>query len=218
MFLKDFTHPHNLHQADAIHHPDSEGRELIKFMESAPLQKLGSISQIHSITSYQSIITESKKTWISLPDSVNGTLIYFLLVENNGRSLSLWEFFQGLIYIGFPVFFTFYLQALLLFTLWSFIPSFSDDDNLCATNCFVQQAVISIFLIFLIPSGISIIRETLCIMFSDRVAFPNEDDEDKVVVYRLVNPEVKKVLTYCLIVVPETIILISLFYVGTGFM
>ena len=185
--------------------------------ESAPLQKISALSQVHSVVSFEAIKAESRKCWLNLPDSVNGTLIYFLLVENNTRVFSLWEFVQCLIYVGFPVFFTFYLQGLLLYTLWLNVPPYTEAATLCPTSVFVQQAVISIFIVFLVPSVVSIIRESLCILRSDRVAFVQEEDSEKMVLYKLVNTDLKRALTFAVVVVPETTILLSLFYVGSGF-
>lgn len=217
MFSPQYTGRHNYHEADRTIHPDYEGQGVAKG-ESAPLKSHGLLSQIHSRSSFEAIKIESKKSWITLPASVNGTLIYFLVVENNTRTFSLWEFFQCLVYVGFPVYFTFYLQALLLWTLWVNVPSFSTDENICGTSPFVQHAVIGIFLIFLIPSGLSITRESLCVLKCDRVAFEQEDDCEKIVIYKLVNSDMKKLLTFCLIIIPESLILLSLFYVGSGFM
>lgn len=138
-------------------------------------------------------------------------------MENNTRAFALWEFIQCLGYVGFPVYFTFYLQSLLLWTLWSNVPSFVTDENICNTSGFVQHAVISIFFIFLIPSVLSITRESLCILRCDRVAFRNESDNEKMVLYRMVNSEFKRILSYVLVVIPEICILITLCYVGSGF-
>lgn len=212
--FKDFA---AYHEPDKPIVSDVEGNEMLKMSESAPLQKISALSQVHSVVSYEAIKSESKKCWLNLPDSVNGTLIYFLLVENNTRIFSLWEFVQCLIYVGFPVFFTFYLQGLLLYTLWLNVPPYSEADTLCPTSVFVQQAVISIFIIFLVPSITSILRESLCIMRSDRVAFQQEEDSEKMVLYKLVNTDLKRALTFAVVVLPETLILLTLFYVGSGF-
>jgi hypothetical protein len=212
--FKEFS---TYHEPDKAIIPDTEGSEMLKMSESAPLQKISALSQVHSVVSYEAIKSESKKCWLNLPDSVNGTLIYFLLVENNTRVFSAWEFIQCLIYVGFPVFFTFYLQGLLLYFLWLNVPPYQESDTLCPTSTYVQQAVISIFIIFLIPSVVSILRESLCILRSDRVAFEQEEDSEKMVLYKLVNTDLKRALTFAVVVIPETIILLTLFYVGSGF-
>jgi hypothetical protein len=182
------------------------------------LSQQNELTVVHSNRSFEFLKQETKKSWITLPSSVNGTLIYFLLVENNREEFVLWDFIQCLLFVGFPVFFTFYLQALLLFAIWLNVPSFSTDDNICGTNAMVQWAVVGIFMIFLIPSVKSIVKETLCILRTGRIAFQREEDADQTVVCKLVNSEAKKSLTFFLIVAPEFTILFFLWYVGSGFM
>ena len=149
-------------------------------------QKINENSSFNVQESYREVLhvkqldkkkQEKKKHWASLPDSVNGTLIYFLMVENNHKEFSAFQFVQSLFYVGFPVYFTFYLQALLLYTLWINVPSFSVDENICGTSPYVQHAVIGIFIIFLIPSVKSIITESNVILRCDEVAFDHEEED-----------------------------------------
>ena len=158
----------------------------------------------------------TKLEWIELPESVNGTLIYYLMVELNHPEFSVDEFFAGLFYVGFPVYFTFYLQGLLLYSLWLNIPDFATDGNICATGALVQHAVLGVFMIFLLPSVSAIIVESCVLLKSDEVAFDYTDPE-KICVYHLVNSWLKKLLGFSLIVLPEAIILSCLLYVGCGF-
>jgi hypothetical protein len=41
------------------------------------------LSQVHTSSSYSDYIDNCGSIWRNLPDSVNGTLIYFLMVFNN---------------------------------------------------------------------------------------------------------------------------------------
>ena len=50
-------------------------------------------------------------------------------------------------------------------------------------------------------------------MRSDRVAFQQEEDSEKMVLYKLVNTDLKRALTFAVVVIPETCILLTLFYV-----
>lgn len=175
------------------------------------------LSQIHDKNSFEEMRVEGKKSWINLPSSVNGTLIYFLLVENNSWAFETWPYITSLFFVGTPVFVTFYLQFLLLITIWASVPNYDEDENICKTSSWVQWAVMGNFMIILTPSLVSILNETLCILRSDRVAFQSEDDIDNMVLYTLKNDGFKKYLTFFLIVVPETIILIMLLYIGSGF-
>ena len=179
-----------------------------------------SLKQVHHIKQIEKLKndddTKVDYKWITLPQSVNGTLIYFLIVENNGPIFKPLQFLEGLFYVGFPVYFTFYTQALLLITLWANIPAFATDIDICGTSPLVQQAVVMVFVVFLLPSVRAVFEEGLVCLRCSKVVFPDEDPKRKVL-YSLVNPTQKCILTFLLIVVPETLILMGLFYVGTGF-
>ena len=173
--------------------------------------------EIHTKDSFEELRLETKKAWITLPSSVNATLIYFLLVENNNPEFNVYEYLHSIFFVGFPVYFTFYLQYLLLWAIWSNVPAFKTDANICGTSAFVQWAVIGIFLIFLLPSASTITKETLAILRSERVAFKKEGDDNNMITYTLVNDQLKRNLTLWLIVAPEASILCALWYVGSGF-
>ena len=111
-----------------------------------------------SLREYEEYKNKTEKCWIKLPASVNGTLIYFLLCENNNESIDYVDFGLALFHVGIPVFYTFWLQFLLLYTVWVSVPDFSEDAVICTTDPIVQWAVIGIFMIFLIPSITSILR------------------------------------------------------------
>jgi hypothetical protein len=61
------------------------------------------------------------------------------------------------------------------------------------------------------------IREYLCVMRSTRIAFEPHDEKEKFTVYHLRNSEIKKWIVLSLIVIPESLVLISLYIVGYGF-
>ena len=72
---------------------------------------------------------ESEHEWNTLPDSVIGTLIYFLLVEHDGPDFNIWETVWILILVGFPVYFTYLIQVVILYELWTSLPSLGDPIN-----------------------------------------------------------------------------------------
>ena len=154
--------------------------------------------------------------WVELPNSVNGTLIYFILVELNHPNFDVEEFFESLFFVGFPVFFTFVVQGLLLYNLWLAVPDMATDANICNTGALVQHAVLGVFGVFLLPSISAVIVETLAILRCDECCFAHHAPE-KCCIYSLHNSTLKKILTFSVIVVPETLILASLLYVGPGF-
>lgn len=154
--------------------------------------------------------------WVQLPNSVNGTLIYFLMVELNHPNFDVEEFLESLFFVGFPVFFTFFVQGLLLYNLSLNVPNMATDANVCVTGPQVQQAVLGVFGIFLIPSISAVVVETLAILRCDECCFPHHSPE-KMCLYSLHNSTLKKILTFMVVVVPESLILLSLLYVGAGF-
>ena len=154
--------------------------------------------------------------WVQLPNSVNGTLIYFLMVELNHPNFDVEEFFESLFFVGFPVFFTFVVQGLLLYNLWLYTPNLATDANICQTGPMVQHAVLGVFGIFLIPSISAIIVETLAILRCDECCFSHNSPE-KFCIYSLCNSTLKKILTFSVVVIPESLILLSLLCVGPGF-
>ena len=175
------------------------------------------LAQLHDANSFEELVKEGKKSWMKLPSSVNGTLIYFLLVECNSERMEMIPYLKSLFYVGCPVFVTFYLQLLFLYTIWLSVPEFQTDANICGTSGYVQMAVMGIFMIILMPSVDAVTRESLACLRANRVCFTMEDDKDNVILYSLLNPEEKRYLTFFLIVVPETCILAFLWYVGSGF-
>ena len=54
-------------------------------------------------------------------------------------------------------------------------------------------------------------------MKSIEVAFADPDEPERFKVYALKNPEIKKYIAMCTVVVPEFFVLIILYYVGSGF-
>jgi hypothetical protein len=72
---------------------------------------------------------QSKHVWSSLPDSINGTLIYFMLVEHNSKTFNLSDFgnvIGWLFTLGLPVYFSFYIQALLIYWIYQISPEFEE--------------------------------------------------------------------------------------------
>ena len=132
------------------------------------ITKMEQVSKIHTKNSFEDYKNSTERSWIKLPDSVNGTLIYFMMVENNSTDVEIWDLIQCFMHVGGPVFYTFYLQFLLLFTVWGSIPNFSEgtgNNIICVeTDYHVQWAVIAIFMIFLIPSLLSIYRFIKCML------------------------------------------------------
>ncbi len=194
-------------------------KNAIASQKGSPLDPFYSSEVFHVLLHNDKVeeyIDTTNLEWVQLPNSVNGTLIYFILVELNHPNFDVEEFLESLFFVGFPVFFTFLVQGLLLYNLWLNVPNLATDANVCMTGPAVQQAVLGVFIIFLIPSFSAVIVETLAILRSDECCFTHHAPE-KSCIYSLHNSTLKKILTFVVIVIPETLILLSLLYVGSGF-
>jgi hypothetical protein len=107
--------------------------------ESLETFNAASLASLHTKNSFEELKNASEKCWLKLPGSVNGTLIYFLLCENNNEVLDYFDLAQSLFHVGIPVFYTFYLQFLLLYTIYTSVPNFAEDTTvLCSTDPLVQ--------------------------------------------------------------------------------
>ena len=137
---------------------------------------------------FKKFIRKSPNLWAKLPCSVNGNILDFLIFEMNSDKFSVLSFFQHLFDVGLSVYFTFFIQSLLIYTLWLNTPPFEDSNEICnfenvtSINLvfsasseqtlfrMVQHAVISTFIFLLIPTCWDITREIQFCLFSKRVA------------------------------------------------
>ena len=170
----------------------------------------------HSKASFEVYREHTRLLWVHLPDSVIGTLIYFLLVEHNCFDFQFFEVIRCLLFVGFPVYFTFFLQITYVYQLWIFIPNFSDDNRLCKTDWQLEIAAISVFFIFLFPSVHSIVHESYIILVGDQVCQKDEETE-AFLVTKLHSPMIKRIFLWFCIVAVELSILVSVFIVGCIF-
>jgi len=188
--------------------PETEKSHLIK--------EGGETTTYHTKASFEIYKEHTGLLWVHLPDSVIATLIYFLLVENNEYDFQIFEVLRGMLFVGFPVYFTFFLQATYVYELWLFIPNFSDDDKLCQLDWELEIAAISVFFIFLFPSVHSIIHESYIVFVGDKVCQTDEETEAKMVT-KLHSPMSKRIFIWFTIVAIELTILCSVFFVGCIF-
>ena len=88
----------------------------------------GQTIQIKAET-YDKYKEESKKRWATLPDSVIGTLLYFLKIEQNTPNFDVFSTLKAIILIGFPTYVTYCVQFLFVYGLYmsTFTPVENDD-------------------------------------------------------------------------------------------
>ena len=139
------------------------------------------------------------------------------MVQHNDKQFEIIEVLKCITIIGFPVYFTYLLQAVYVLALWNFLPNFDDDNSLCKTDIKLELAAISVFFIYLFPSMHSIISETYIILRGEKVCFAHGEDEE-MKIYRLQSPMSKRIFCWFAVVLIEASILLSVFIVGCIFM
>ena len=75
----------------------------------------------HSKHSFETLVQESGHIWDTLPDSVIGTLIYFIMVEHNVENFDALNILYYIAMVGVPVYFTFLLQADIVYELYLYL-------------------------------------------------------------------------------------------------
>ena len=75
----------------------------------------------HSKHSFETLVKDSGHIWDNLPDSVIGTMIYFILVEHNEQVFNPGSTLYYTAMVGFPVYFTFLLQADIVYELYLYL-------------------------------------------------------------------------------------------------
>jgi hypothetical protein len=169
---------------------------------------------------YEELKERTGTIWKQLPDSVIGTLIYFLLVENNEKAFRICETLRCLVLIGFPVYYIYIIQFNILYELWRSLPALGDIENsgLCVNNVAIELAAISVFFIFILPNCVSIISEAATVLTCTQAALTEEEDDDKVLIVEIYAPLSKRIFIWVLVCFAEVCLLLVLCYVGTQFM
>jgi hypothetical protein len=169
---------------------------------------------------YDNFKEKENSSWQKLPQSVIGTLLYFLIIELNSDEFYIAHFFQCLLVVGLPSYFTYMFQGTILYELWSALTSFQTDDgaDLCGLPTSIEFAAIAVFAIVLWPSVADVLHETMIVMFSDRVAYLGEADEGKITIHKLHSTFPKRIATWIFVCLFEVIILIAMILVGVKFM
>ena len=176
----------------------------------------GEESSSHTREEFASQKDDSQHRWSSLPDSINGTLIYFFLVEQNNRVFPVGEFFEIIFLIGLPVYLSFYMQAMLIYWIYVISPDFADSP-MCAIDGFLQHAVICVFFLFMFPSFESVVKEAYVVLYAERVGFTHDAANNNIYLYDIRAPYIKRLVLFILVVFIEGCILSSLYVVGSKF-
>ena len=98
-----------------------EKEDLDSFDFSAPTKKEAAkkkASEILASHQFHGLKKETNCAWRKLPDSINGTLIYFLLVEHNAKNFPVLDIISWMFTLGLPVYLSFYIQALFIYWIY----------------------------------------------------------------------------------------------------
>ena len=172
--------------------------------------------KLHSREEYEDAVESSESVWASLPDSINGTLIYVLLVEQNTKLWQVGEYFQIAFLTGMPVFFTFWIQGLLIYWISDITPLY-EDSSICVHSALLQHAVMMVYILFMYPSLTDIITESYVCLRSTRVAMKHHEKEDKILLYHVRAPFGKRLMTFLLVPAIEACILAAMTTIGAKF-
>ena len=173
--------------------------------------------QRHTTDAFSNLVDSSGHIWNTLPDSVIGTLIYFLLIEHNLSTFDVIETLKNLFCVGFPVYFTFFLQINILYELYLFLDHTDAHLSYCSSSFTLLVSIISVFYIFMMPSFKSILNETYIILKGERVAFTTQAEDETVIIHRIFAPLSKRIFMFLVIVVPESTILLFCTYTGVAY-
>ena len=194
-----------------------DGLSELDVVEASPKKRENKkASQLMDNHTFGQVKEKSSSVWSSLPDSINGTLIYFLLVEHNAKNFPVVDIVCWLFTLGLPVYLSFYIQILFIYWIYQVSPNF-EDCPLCDQDPFLQHAVICIFFIFMYPSVTSIVTESYVLLRSNRVGFTHEEIDDRILLYELYSPMSKRLFLFFMIPFIESIVLGSLYFVGSKF-
>jgi hypothetical protein len=165
-------------------------------------------------------LKETQTCWVQLPDSVIGTLIYFLLVEHNDARFRVFDNLWCLVIIGFPVYLTYFFQWTILYQLWITLPALGDvvNSGLCTVDLQIELAASSVFFIFIYKNCSTVINESFIVLRCERVAFIEHELEDEINIVKLQSPMAKRLFVWFTVCLAEILLLLGLCVVGTQYM
>lgn len=179
---------------------------------------------------YEEVKNKSGHPWLNLPESVMGTLVYFMLVEQNGPHMHFLSFCKAYLVIGFPTVLCYFFQFVMIRGLWLAVygDGGSDDasaniiaDFICTIDSNLLFSAVGVYIISMIPAFEDWINLTDIILNSQRVAYTqdaNDDKNPKIFITNLLAPMSRRILIFVTVNFLEGLIILALSYVGIGFL
>jgi len=175
---------------------------------------------------YEGVKDESGHPWVTLPQSVMGTLVYFMMVEQNAPHFDLSAFLKAYLVIGFPTILCYFFQIIMIRGLYLAVYGDGADENIisdfiCQIDSALLFSAIGVYVISMIPAIEDWLNLSDIILFSQRVAYTQEskDDKDpKVYITNLLAPWSRRLIIFCIVNLLEGFIILALSYTGVGFL
>ena len=160
-----------------------------------------------------------EQAWDTLPSSVIGTLLYFLLVEQNSPNFDLYFSMKSVILIGFSTYMCYFLQYVMIIGLWNSVFGAQSEElwkGICGISPLMLTSAICVYWISMIPSFNDMINTSDIILFCKRFAYTQDDD--KVYVTKVLATPAKRIAVFLLVNMIELGIIFSLSIVGVGYL
>ena len=154
-----------------------------------------------------------------MPSSVIGTLLYFILVEQNSPNFDIYFSLKSAVLIGFSTYMCYFLQYVMIIGLWKSVFGAEAADlwkGICGISPMMLTAAICVYWISMVPSFNDMISTTDIILFCKQFAYTQDDE--KVYVTKVLATPAKRVAVFLLVNVIELGIIISLSIVGVGYL
>lgn len=168
---------------------------------------------------YDDFKDDSGKSWETLPSSVIGTLLYFIMVEQNSPNFDIYFSLKCAVLIGFSTYMCYFLQYIMIIGLWKSVFGAGSEaiwEGICGISPLMLTAAICVYWISMIPSFNDMISTTDIILFAKRFAYTQDDD--KVYVTKILATPAKRICVFILVNLIELGIMISLSIVGVGYL
>lgn len=168
---------------------------------------------------YDDFKDKTGNAWDTLPSSVIGTLLYFLMVEQNSPNFDIYYSVKAAVLVGFSTYMCYFLQYVMIVGLWESVYGPKSQalwDGICGINPMMLTCAITVYWISMIPSFIDMISTSDIILFCRRFAYTQ--DGDKIYVTNVLASPAKRVAVFILVNLIELGIIVSLSIVGVGYL
>jgi len=197
---------------------EASERTFLQRMSPVQQEAIKKLYAVESVSSndFEVMSAANGHLWLKLPESINGTLLYFLLVEMNSPLFDIWGFFEALIVVGTPVYITYAFQLIFVVCLWQALFNVEGTyDDICTLNPALVITAVAVFLIFQVPAFVVVSREANIVLTSHTCAFcqlPN------IYLAKIIVPISRRILTFLVVNMLEIIILCATTFVGIAYM